>query len=122
MIPSAVVTDTCRKVGSSPCKGSAGAIGRQDAFKQLSNMLAVLTRQARHLRLCKGRQVHGAAHQQEALMKGLISLTSLAFAFGCNTAQAQYTDGTIKIFFTRIFRAEAPWLLRAWPSRISRLL
>ena len=30
-------------------------------------------------------------------MKGLISLTSLAFAFGCNTAQAQYTDGTIKI-------------------------
>ena len=30
-------------------------------------------------------------------MKGLISLTSLAFVFGCNTAQAQYTDGTIKI-------------------------
>jgi branched-chain amino acid transport system substrate-binding protein len=30
-------------------------------------------------------------------MKGLISLTSLAFAIGCTMAHAQYTDGTIKI-------------------------
>src|SRR2546428_8205791 len=30
-------------------------------------------------------------------MKRLISLAALAVAFGCGTAQAQYTDGTIKI-------------------------
>src|SRR5882762_7274870 len=30
-------------------------------------------------------------------MKRLISLTALAVAIGCGTAQAQYTDGTIKI-------------------------
>src|SRR5499433_3448203 len=30
-------------------------------------------------------------------MKRLISLTALAIAFGCGSAQAQYTDGTIKI-------------------------
>jgi branched-chain amino acid transport system substrate-binding protein len=30
-------------------------------------------------------------------MKGLISLAALAIAFGCGPAQAQYTDGTIKI-------------------------
>ena len=30
-------------------------------------------------------------------MKGLIGLTALAVAFGCGSAQAQYTDGTIKI-------------------------
>ena len=30
-------------------------------------------------------------------MKRLISLTALAVAFGCGAAQAQYTDGTIKI-------------------------
>src|SRR3979409_1275009 len=30
-------------------------------------------------------------------MKGLIGLTALAVAFGCGSAQAQYSDGTIKI-------------------------
>src|SRR5215475_12905938 len=30
-------------------------------------------------------------------MKGLISLTALALALGCGAAQAQYSDGTIKI-------------------------
>src|SRR2546428_13589613 len=30
-------------------------------------------------------------------MKRLISLAALAIAFGCVSAQAQYTDGTIKI-------------------------
>jgi branched-chain amino acid transport system substrate-binding protein len=30
-------------------------------------------------------------------MKSMISLTALAVALGCGTAQAQYTDGTIKI-------------------------
>ncbi len=30
-------------------------------------------------------------------MKRLISLTALAVALGCGTADAQYTDGTIKI-------------------------
>ena len=30
-------------------------------------------------------------------MKRLISLTALAVAFGCGCAQAQYTDGVIKI-------------------------
>ena len=30
-------------------------------------------------------------------MKGLIGLTALAVAFGCGAAQAQYSDGTIKI-------------------------
>jgi hypothetical protein len=30
-------------------------------------------------------------------MKRLISLTALAVALGCPGAQAQYTDGTIKI-------------------------
>ena len=30
-------------------------------------------------------------------MNGLIRLTSLAFAVGCAKAQAQYTDGIIKI-------------------------
>src|ERR687888_516279 len=31
------------------------------------------------------------------LMKRLISLTALTFALGCGAADAQYTDGTIKI-------------------------
>ena len=30
-------------------------------------------------------------------MKGLISLTALTVALGCGSAQAQYSDGTIKI-------------------------
>jgi branched-chain amino acid transport system substrate-binding protein len=30
-------------------------------------------------------------------MKGLIGLTAIAVAFGCGSAQAQYSDGTIKI-------------------------
>ena len=30
-------------------------------------------------------------------MKRLFSLTALAVVFGCGCAQAQYTDGTIKI-------------------------
>ena len=30
-------------------------------------------------------------------MKGLIGLTALAVIFGCGSAQAQYSDGTIKI-------------------------
>jgi hypothetical protein len=30
-------------------------------------------------------------------MKALISLTALAVALGCSGAQAQYTDGTIRI-------------------------
>src|SRR3982074_2267966 len=30
-------------------------------------------------------------------MKGLISFTALAVALGCGSAQAQYSDGTIKI-------------------------
>src|SRR6266436_66664 len=30
-------------------------------------------------------------------MKRLITLAALAIAFGCGSAQAQYTDGTIKI-------------------------
>jgi branched-chain amino acid transport system substrate-binding protein len=35
--------------------------------------------------------------QEECHMKRLISLTALAIALGCGSAQAQYTDGTIKI-------------------------
>jgi branched-chain amino acid transport system substrate-binding protein len=35
--------------------------------------------------------------QEECHMKRLISLAALAIAFGCGSAQAQYTDGTIKI-------------------------
>jgi branched-chain amino acid transport system substrate-binding protein len=33
----------------------------------------------------------------ENAMKGLIGLTAIAVAFGCGSAQAQYSDGTIKI-------------------------
>src|SRR5262249_23036151 len=33
----------------------------------------------------------------EYQMKSMISLTALAVALGCGAAQAQYTDGTIKI-------------------------
>src|SRR5712691_10498783 len=33
----------------------------------------------------------------ERYMKRMVSLTALAVALGCGTAQAQYTDGTIKI-------------------------
>src|SRR4029434_2960746 len=35
--------------------------------------------------------------QEECHMKRLISLAALAIAYGCASAQAQYTDGTIKI-------------------------
>ncbi len=33
----------------------------------------------------------------EKAMKGLIGLTALAVIFGCGSAQAQYSDGTIRI-------------------------
>src|SRR3954471_2632704 len=36
-------------------------------------------------------------HRRTLLMKRLISLTTLAVALGCGAADAQYTDGTIKI-------------------------
>src|SRR5262245_66338068 len=36
-------------------------------------------------------------HGGSSAMKSLISLTALAIALGCGGAQAQYTDGTIKI-------------------------
>src|SRR5688572_11813304 len=35
--------------------------------------------------------------RRNTTMKSLISLTALTVALGCSTAQAQYTDGTIKI-------------------------
>src|SRR6266705_3780428 len=40
---------------------------------------------------------HRLQQGRTLLMKRLISLTALAVALGCGTADAQYTDGTIKI-------------------------
>src|SRR5229473_464597 len=46
---------------------------------------------------CESECRSASYQQEECHMKRLISLAALAIAFGCGSAQAQYTDGTIKI-------------------------
>jgi branched-chain amino acid transport system substrate-binding protein len=59
-------------------------------------------------------------------MKRLFSLTALAVVFGCGCAQAQYSDGSIKIGVMNDMSGtysdlsgKAPSLRRGWRSRIS---
>ena len=62
----------------------------------------------------------------ENAMKGLIGLTALAVMLGCGSAQAQYSDGTIKIGVLNDMSGlysdlggQGSWSPREWRSRTS---